>query len=69
VSFCCLFTAAARLHAVATYADLVEGDRYDLPVQTTGQPAITTKDCQETAGQANLRDYLNRKVWNNNNWR
>jgi len=69
VSFCCLLTAALPLHSVVTYAGLVEGDRYDLPVQTTGQPAITTRDCQEKAGQANLRDYVNRKFCNNNNWK
>ena len=47
---------------------LLKGHRYDLPLQTTGQPAITTKDCQENAGQANLRDYMNRKFCNYNNW-
>lgn len=69
MSFYCLFTAAPCLHAVVTYARLVEGDLYDLPVQTTGQPAITTRDRQEKAGQANLRDYVNRKFCNNNNWK
>jgi hypothetical protein len=61
--------SSCYLHTVATYADLVEGDRYDLPVQTTGQPAITTKDCQENAGQANLSDYMNKKFCNNNNYK
>jgi len=67
VSSCCLFTAAPCLHAVVTYAGLVEGDRYDLPLRTAGQPAITTRDCQETVGQANLRDYVNRKFCNYSN--
>jgi len=60
VSFCCPFTAAPCPHAVVTYAGLVEGYRYDLLTQTTGQPAITTRDCQGKKGQANLRDYTYR---------